>query len=296
MEDDDRAWLVQALAHWQVAEQLLLKLDPWPLPHVIAIDADCTFTLPAGEFGLMRSTAHGGKVRLPDGGAPPQGPISFAGFAKEPYFAMSLPSVWREAGVTSVVGLERLLHGILLHEMAHTRQARMAHRLVEKLAIDAGFDDAADLSDDLVQQQFENDPEYVAAWQMERDLFFAAAVVRDDAEARRLGERAFGMMKARHARWFVGDQAVFRDFDGIFLTMEGMGQWLIYRFFQSEAGGRLSPRDALPAVRRGGEQWSQDQGLAVILVIDRFLPGWQERAFRDPDFRADRLLAAALEG
>jgi hypothetical protein len=48
-------------------------------------------------------------------------------------------------------------------------------------------------------------------------------------------------------------------------------------------------------VRRGGRQWSQDQGLALLLVVDRLLPGWQQRAFRDPDWRAERLLAAAVE-
>jgi hypothetical protein len=30
-------------------------------------------------------------------------------------------------------------------------------------------------------------------------------------------------------------------------------------------------------------------------VVDRLLPGWQERAFRDPDWRAERLLAAAVD-
>ncbi len=61
-------------------------------------------------------------MRLPDEGIVPAGPIAFAGFNGEPYFVMSLPSVWRDAGVTSMVGLERFLHGVLLHEMMHTRQ------------------------------------------------------------------------------------------------------------------------------------------------------------------------------
>jgi len=29
-------------------------------------------------------------------------------------------------------------------------------------------------------------------------------------------------------------------------------------------------------------------------VVDRLLPDWQARAFRDPDWRAERLLEAAL--
>jgi len=32
-----------------------------------------------------------------------------------------------------------------------------------------------------------------------------------------------------------------------------------------------------------------------MLVVDRLLPDWQERAFREPDWRAENLLAAALQ-
>ena len=76
--------------------------------------------------------------------------------------------------------------------------------------------------------------------------------------------------------------------------MEGMGQWLAYRHLLSPRGGAVPPAQALAAMRRGGQQWSQDHGLALLLVVDRLLPGWQQRAFRDPDWRAERLLAAAV--
>ena len=63
----------------------------------------------------------------------------------------------------------------------------------------------------------------------------------------------------------------------------------------SPEGGGLTPADALRGVRRNGRWWSQDEGLALMLVVDRLLPGWQQRAFRDPDWRAERLLTAAVE-
>jgi len=295
MAEADRAWLAEAFGHWRAAETGLLGLEAAPAPQVIALDADCTFTVHQGDLGGMKAVAHKGKVRLPDGGAVPVGPIAFAGFKGESYFVMSLPSVWRDAGVTSMVGLERFLHGVLLHEMMHVRQAEMAHGLVRTIAMRAGFGKAADLTDDLVQEQFEGDAEYAAAWRSERDLFFAAATAPGEDTVRTLAAQGLAMMRTRHARWFTGRKAAFRDLDGIFLSMEGMGQWLAYRFLLSEAGGKLPPRLALEAVRRDRRQWSQDEGLAVIMVVDRLLPGWQERAFRDPDWRADRLLAAALE-
>jgi len=33
----------------------------------------------------------------------------------------------------------------------------------------------------------------------------------------------------------------------------------------------------------------------LLLMVDRLLSGWQQRAVRDPDWRAERLLADAVE-
>jgi len=291
----DRAWLERALANWLRAERDYLLLEPQALPEVVAIDRKCTYRLPAGDLAEAVAVPHGGTVRLPGGNEASLGPISFASGDASGYFAMSLPSVWREAGVTSEVGLERLMDGVLLHEIMHTRQTALAYAVLGPLVAETGIPDD-ELNDDIVQQRFGGDPDYAAAWSEERDLLFAAAAAPDDDEARRLATLALERMRARHARWFSGDKAAFASLDEVFLTMEGMGQWMIWRYFLSPEGGGYAPEQVLAAVRRGGRQWSQDEGLALILVVDRLLPGWQERAFRDPDWRASRLLEAALGG
>lgn len=289
MADEDRAWLATALDAWRAAEVEALGLAPRPLPTVVAADARCTYRLPNGGFAGLAAAPHAGTVVFPDGGEAPVGPISFASGAGG-YFAMSLPSVWRAAGVDSPFGLEQLMTGVLLHEMMHIRQVDLAGASLAGAAASVGVADE-DLTDNVVQQRFENDPAYVAAYAEERDALFAAAAAPDEAQARRLAATALELIRARRARWFTGDRAGFVALDDVFLTMEGMGQWLIYRHFLD--AGR-TPSEALPAVRRGGRQWSQDEGLALILVVDRLLPGWQARAFRDPDWRAENLLAAAL--
>lgn len=295
MDPADRAWLERALANWDRAERDDLLLGPQPLPEVFAIDAGCTYRLPTGDLTEAVAVPHGGTVRLPGGNEASLGPIAFASGDAGGYFAMSLPSVWREAGVTSEFGLERLMDGVLLHEIMHTRQTALASAVLGSLVAEVGIPED-EISDDIAQQRFGDDPAYAAAWSEERDLLFAAAAAPDDAGARRLAAQTLERMRARHARWFTGDKAAFAGFDEVFLTMEGMGQWMIWRYFRSSEGGGYSPDQALPAVRRGGRQWSQDEGLALILVVDRLLPGWQERAFRDPDWRASRLLEAALGG
>jgi hypothetical protein len=290
---EDRAWLEGALDTWRRVEPEWLMLEPQPPPTVVAIDGQCTFLLPQGRVEGARASAHGGKLILPDDVEVPLGPISFAS-GEGGYFVMSLPSVWRAAGVNSEFGLERLMEGVLLHEIMHIRQSDLATRVLADFVSAAGVPDD-ELTDDILQERFGSDPEYAVAWAEERDALFAAAAAPDDAQARELAGQALGLMRARRARWFTGDKAPFSAMDDVFLTMEGMGQWLIYRYFLSPEGGGHPPEDALRAVRRGGRQWSQDQGLALLLVVDRLLPGWQQRAFRDPDWRAERLLAAAVE-
>jgi hypothetical protein len=293
MAPADRAWLEHALDAWRRAEPEWLMLAPQPLPRVAAIDGGCVYFLPQGRFDDAQALAHGGMPIMPDGERVPLGPISFAS-GEGGYFAMSLPSVWRAAGVSSEVGLERMMEGVLLHEMVHVRQVDLATRALAGAASAAGVPDD-ELTDDIVQKRFGSGPDYAAAWAEERDALFAAAAAPDVPQARELAAKALGLMRNRRARWFTGDKAAFTAMDDVFLTMEGMGQWLIYRHFLSPEGGGLAPADAVRVVRRGERWWSQDEGLALLLVVDRLLPGWQSLAFRDPDWRAEQLLAAAVE-
>lgn len=289
MDPADAAWLAASLARWRTAEQGWLHLAPAPLPTIETADARCTYRLPQGEFAEMESAPHGGMPMLAGQQVPP-GPISFADGPDR--FVMTLPSLWRAAGVTSEAGLERLMTGVLLHEIMHTRQADIAATAINAMEGASGLGD--ELSDDSVQAAFADNAEYRAAYQAERDLLFAAASASGEGEARNLARQALNLMRTRRARWFTGDRAWMNDADDVFLTMEGAGQWLVWRDMGAADGGNLPPAAALAATRRGGRQWTQDQGLGLMLVLDRLLPDWQARAFREPDWRAASLLAAAV--
>lgn len=301
MAPADRVWLDRAIANWRVAERRLLRLTPSPLPRIVAIDARCTWTGIAQRNGRFAWTAspHDGKtVALPGGGNAPVGPISHAGpgagGAESGYFAMSLPSVWRAAGVISGLGLERLMDGVMLHELMHTRQFYFANPRLAELGRQYGLGD--DISDDSIQQRFADDPAYAAAWRAETDLLFAAAAAPSDEEARRLAGQALAAMRARQARWFTGPDAQWAPLDDIFLTMEGLGQWLAYAWYISPQGGGIDPATAQREVRRKRSQWSQDQGLGSFLVIDRLVPGWQREAFAVKPVLAMALLERAARG
>src|SRR5687767_8583986 len=104
MDRADAKWINGALANWVVAERTLLRLPAAPVPTVVVADRTCQFDGTGGVLPLRWSGfPHGGKLRLPDGSAPPVGVTSFAGATAKgaPFFVMSLPSVWRAGGVKS---------------------------------------------------------------------------------------------------------------------------------------------------------------------------------------------------
>ena len=290
----DQAWVDGALANWRVVEARFLRLPPSPLPAVVAIGQHCVATKPAGATAAWRGVAHRGIVSLPDGKRVPAGVVAFAAPAEKDaraFFAMSTPAIWRASGVTSELGLETLMDGVLLHEMAHVRQAHWATPMLNGLQARHALADAT-VNDDEVQARFGKDPAYLAAYERERDLLFAAAAAPTDAEARRLAGEALTAMRARRHRWFAAEPW-WRAFDDIFLQMEGVGQWLIYRWYVDGPRRTYAPGVALRAVRRGRNQWTQDEGLALMLTVDRLVPRWQTLAFAARPALAEELLARA---
>jgi hypothetical protein len=292
MQRADAKWIEGALANWVTAERTLLRLPAAPVPTVVVADKSCQFNATGGALPLRwTGQRHGGALRLPDGSAPPVGVMSFAGASANsaPFFVMSLPSVWRAGGVKSALGVERLMDGVLLHEMMHTRQLAKAGPGIAALEHKLG----TDISDDALQDKFSKDSAYAAAWQAENDRFYAALLERNPVIARRQFRQALAMMAERRRRFLSGPNQAWADADRLFLAMEGMGQWLIYRW-NNRATPYAAPTAAtLEPVRRGGKWWTQEEGLALFLLLDRFLPEWRRnQATADPT-RLDALLAKA---
>jgi hypothetical protein len=206
---------------------------------------------------------------------------------------MSLPSVWKAKGIQSGLGLERLMDGVLLHEMTHTRQFYFVNPRMDELTKEYGLSD--DIGDDSIQDAYQGTPAYVADYESERDLLYAAALAHTDTEAKDLARQALAKMRARRSKWFVGDAKKWREIDEIFLTMEGLGQWIAYAWFTDKKGLNLDPAAVLPEVRRKRNRWTQDEGLAVFLVVNRLVPNWQKFAFAPQPELAESLLQRATQ-
>lgn len=74
--------------------------------------------------------------------------------------------------------------------------------------------------------------------------------------------------------------------------MEGPGNWVAY---QVALRAGLSPLDAQNAIRRGRNRWSQDQGLAIFLVIDALAPNWRDRVLEGRPASVLQLLSDAAK-
>ncbi len=294
MAPADRAWLDRSLVEWTRVEQQQLHLTGSPIPTFITADSKCAYTARGGRLPLGWSSApHEGTIKLPDGTSLPVGVASFAAPGVDqstPYFVMTLPSVWRAGGVTSTLGLDQLMTGAMLHELSHARQFAEVGPILARLEGQRGLPNP--LSDDSLQETFEKDPAYLAAYEQEMKALFSAALDPDPLRAKTKARQGFALLDARQARWLSANDGAWAEADRLFLGMEGLGQWLMYRHV---AAGKARPDRAADlaaviATRRGGKYWSQDEGLAMMLVLDRFNPRWSDHQAAD---RPTLLLALA---
>jgi hypothetical protein len=170
------------------------------------------------------------------------------------------------------------LQGAFSHEMTHTRLLVPINRRVRELA--RQHDLVYPINDDVVQAQFQKVRGFEAAINRERDALYRAAAEPDPVRRRALAITALDLVRARRARYFTGSTAAYADLEDLFLTMEGVGQWTAYQVARMRPGG--SDAEALRLVRDNRKYWSQDEGLALFLLVDALVPGWQPQIFTAP--------------
>jgi hypothetical protein len=175
--------------------------------------------------------------------------------------------------------------------MTHTAQTKgLAPRigaLIEKSKVP---DDEVD--DDIVQNRFGKDPAHLAAYEKERDLFYASAAAADPAERRKLLGAALAAMRDRRARFLSGENAVYAQFEDVFLMMEGTANWAAMK----NAAREMPESEAITNIRGRGHRWTQDEGLGIFLAIDAALPGWQKMVMGDDPPSLETLIERAASG
>ena len=295
----DRAWVDRALEAWRFTSREISGIDRVPDFQAVFFSADCVLqsgnalSAPSARGVTWTATPHQGKVTLPDGSEMPAGVTSFAsGKNGLLYFVMSAPSVWQAAGVGEGAALERLMVAVLLHEASHVAQTgpygpRLG-ALIDRNRLPDSF------NDDSMQQRFANDAEFAASVKRETELFLEAAAADDDAGAKRLAREARHLMRERQRRWMIGDDAYWSEAEQIWLTFEGAGQWVGYQWLIHPRGGGQPSPEAIAQFTKG-RFWSQTEGFAIVMALDRIVgPGWKRHAFGDGAKTVIEMLDAAL--
>ena len=272
---------------WELVSKKIDRIDTLqPVDFVFYTDSfvysTSTISIPAGEPvigpGLLDKklnwykAAHNGMLTLPDGQQLPLGLHSFAAPlpGRNAFFVMPLPAFWEKAGVQSEeLGLDNLLTGVFLHEFSHSQQMRNFGSSMSEFEKKHRF--KSDFTDDLVQACFEKDSVYTNRFREETALFYAAAMTDNNIHRQQWLIKAFQHYHSRQDTYFNGEYEVLKTLDDFFLSMEGLGQYSMYAWLVHPKGGNLSKETALRGVRRGGKWWSQEEGMALFLVLEKLL-------------------------
>lgn len=297
LSEEDARWIEDSIRAWRTVARDILRIEEPPSPVAVFFDASCVrstdeLRLDGGE-SEWQLVAHEGEIYLPTGETMPPAVVSFAaplGDGEESFFVMSTPSVWRRGGVRSEIPLPTFMTAVLVHEISHTAQLVTYMRRVSELEKEGGFGD--DLTDDVLQDTFGGNAEIAKAVQRETELLFRAAQAETEVEARRLAAEARDSIRSRRERY--RDRRELYALEDVFLTLEGAAQWAAFAWLTSEDGGHVERAVAMKEFGRRTDHWSQVQGLALFLVIDRFVEDWESTVYGDGAETAFQLLDRAV--
>ncbi len=215
---------------------------------------------------------HNGKIVLPNKQEIPIGIICFAGtlneIGSESFFVMPLYNFWQNAGVDSKeISLEKLTTGVFLHEFSHTQQMRNFGKRISEIEAKYKFD--FNFSDNIIQDYFKNDENYVSDFENEIMLFYESALSTDVTISKKLVMQGFKKYNIRHDLFFKEKYTHFKEIDDLFLSMEGFGQYTMYVWLIDKNGGNIDKKLAIKAVRRDGKNWSQEEGFSLFLILEK---------------------------
>ena len=311
----NQLWLQRAVDGWDMVRRDFLKVPASPLPWIVLFDASCIWhlnptdprllsdarQLPASTLTFdgsgvdIRAVPHSGTVLLPNRVEIPievKASTALYRNGRMTFLVMSMPSVWRAHRGAKIAYLDEYLQGAFTHEMTHTQQLVQINRRLRQLI--GSTELLGRLTDDVIQDRFQKEQGFTRLIERERDMLFRAAGLTDPALRREIAIKALAMIRDRHARYYSGRNTPYAEIETLFLTMEGAGQWAAYKLIKARGVVGSSDAEVLKLVRDNRRYWSQDQGLALFLLLDVMVPNWQARIFQNEPASPFTLLEEAL--
>ncbi len=296
-------WLENWFNAWELVSQNTLKLPESQPPILFFCDKKFVYTTseisaPKGvkfngpkyfskSLPWLKQT-HNDTLTIPDGQKVPIQHMTFAASSEkegvESFFVMAAPSFWKSIGLENEdVGLDKMLTGIFLHEFTHTREMNgIAPKLI---AFEKNYNFDFDVNDDIIQNYFSNDSIYIEQFNKETELFYAAAKSKDIVASKEMASQALILLKKRQQTYLKPKKAILIEMDHVFLSMEGIGQYVMVRWLSDPKGGNVTKEVAIKSARRNKKWWSQDEGLGLILAYERLVdkPNWKLIFNKNPE-------------
>lgn len=231
--------------------------------------------------------SHNDSITIPDGQKVPIQIMTFAAPSEkaevESFFVMAAPSFWKNAGIDSEeVGLKNMLIGVFLHEFAHTRQMNGIGAKITDYEKKHKFDFV--VSDDIIQDYFSDDSLYVQLFREQTEAVYK--LLNKPTKEIQKAEIAEILQKfaLRQQKFLTPKKEILPEMDRIFLTMEGVGQYAMVTWLTHRDGGGFSEQVAIKATRRGKSWWSQEEGLALVLLYKKIAqqPNWKSMFSQEP--------------
>lgn len=290
-EQRDINWLYDWIEAWELVNKDILNLPNKTVPDMIFFDSERVVTNISGYSHNLKIISgpkffkkdvewyeymHNDSIALPNGSKLPLGIYSFASpNGDNPFFVMPAPAYWIENGESGEgISIDKHLTGVFLHEFSHVRQFSSVSETV--IAIDKKFHlDSLEVlenvgnDDDMIQDFFGQDSVYSSHFKNEVDFLYSAYLEKDDMKALSMLTTALERIEQRRSTYFIEEKEVFTEFDKLFLAFEGTGQYLMYAWLTHTNGGNVPRETALRATRRDKSYWSQEEGLALVLNLQR---------------------------
>ena len=291
------------LDDWSTMTGEVLRLPARPLPWIVLYDRACVYhiapdtatavgraTRPIGGTRLafagapvaIRGAPAGKAVALPNGREVPIAGLAFTGIygdsgRERPFFVTALPDVWandpKYAADTN--DQAEFVREVVAHELVHALAITGIARKLDSLQ-QRHPRLPSDLDDDLIQRGFMGRPAVDSAMRREIAMLYEAVAERDDGAARSLARRALDLLRERRAKYFADSADAYAPMEDVFLNMEGSATWGALQLTIRRNPG-TPPADVLGRFRGGRKWWSQEEGLSLFLLVDRWVPGWVAR-------------------
>jgi hypothetical protein len=314
---EDLRWMQTALHRWEDSCRRHLRLPVEPLAWVIFYDENYAWhlsaekeLLPAHEIATVTlnfagqprelvRVAHKQGLWVPgrDEALPLKVDLSAMPYANDQkaFCIIPLPAMFHKLeGLGTAAEMDEFFLGVALHELTHTRQLSFVMAEIKRLS--KRYSVPEHLDDNLLEDTFGRNKVYAQRFNREMDALGDAYMAATPAQGKRDLARALTMIQQRRARYFVGQRKVYARLEEIFLALEGTGMWAHFQMARDHAPASETMQTTLMNLAQRMNAWSQVESLALFLLIDRLVPGWQAHFFVPNPPSPFAVLQATLRG